>query len=98
MSVRGAVHDVDSELPVVEFKTQTEQIAETLVQERLFASRLTVSIDFFRVLGVKPALGRDFTGICEHTYESTEVPDGRQPPQCGDAIYPCLARLRFTEC
>lgn len=35
-SVRAAVHEIDPELPVAEFKTQTEQIAETLVQERLF--------------------------------------------------------------
>lgn len=36
-SVRTAVHQVDPELPVAEFKTQTEQIDETLLQERLFA-------------------------------------------------------------
>jgi predicted permease len=36
-SVRAAVHEIDPELPVAEFKTQTEQIDETLVQERLFA-------------------------------------------------------------
>ena len=36
-SVRRTVHDIDPELPVAEFKTQTGQIAETLVQERLFA-------------------------------------------------------------
>ncbi|PYU01417.1 MAG: hypothetical protein DMG38_03905 [Acidobacteria bacterium] len=36
-SVRRVVRDLDSNLPLSEVKTQTEQIAETLVQERLFA-------------------------------------------------------------
>jgi macrolide transport system ATP-binding/permease protein len=36
-SVRRLVRDLDSNLPISEVKTQTEQIAETLVQERLFA-------------------------------------------------------------
>ncbi len=34
--VRRVVHDLDPDVPVSEFKTQTEQIGETLVQERLF--------------------------------------------------------------
>ena len=36
-SVRRVVRELDSNLPLSEVKTQTEQIAETLVQERLFA-------------------------------------------------------------
>jgi len=47
-SVRAAVHDVDPRLPVAEFKTQTQQIAETLVQERLFGQLST----FFAALAV----------------------------------------------
>jgi len=35
--VRRVVRDLDSNIPLSEVKTQTEQIAETLVQERLFA-------------------------------------------------------------
>jgi predicted permease len=36
-TVRRVVHDLDPNLPLANVKTQTEQIAETLVQERLFA-------------------------------------------------------------
>jgi predicted permease len=36
-SVRRVVRDLDPNLPLADVKTQTEQIAETLVQERLFA-------------------------------------------------------------
>ncbi|HEX2662300.1 MAG TPA: ABC transporter permease [Candidatus Acidoferrum sp.] len=47
-SVRRVVRDLDSNIPLSEVKTQTEQIAETLVQERLFA-RLS---SFFGALAV----------------------------------------------
>jgi len=47
-SVRRVVRDLDSNLPISEVKTQTEQIDETLVQERLFA-RLS---SFFGALAV----------------------------------------------
>lgn len=40
-SVREAVHNIDAELPVADFKTQSEEIAESLVQERLF-TRLSI--------------------------------------------------------
>lgn len=36
-SVRRVVRDLDSNVPLSDVKTQTEQIAETIVQERLFA-------------------------------------------------------------
>jgi predicted permease len=36
-TVRRVVHDLEPNLPLADVKTQTEQIAETLVQERLFA-------------------------------------------------------------
>ena len=36
-TVRRVVRDLDPNLPLADVKTQTEQIAETLVQERLFA-------------------------------------------------------------
>jgi predicted permease len=36
-TVRRVVHDLDPNLPLSDVKTQTEQIGETLVQERLFA-------------------------------------------------------------
>ena len=36
-SVRRVVRDLDSNVPLSDLKTQTEQIAETIVQERLFA-------------------------------------------------------------
>ena len=36
-SVRRVVRDLDSQVPLSDVKTQTEQIAETIVQERLFA-------------------------------------------------------------
>jgi predicted permease len=36
-SVRRLVRELDNNVPLFEIKTQTEQIAETLVQERLFA-------------------------------------------------------------
>jgi predicted permease len=35
-TVRRAVHDVDPDLPISDVRTQTQQIAETLMQERLF--------------------------------------------------------------
>ena len=47
-SVRRVVRDLDSNVPLSDVKTQTEQIAETIVQERLFA-RLS---SFFGALAV----------------------------------------------
>jgi predicted permease len=35
-TVRSAVHDLDADLPISDIRTQTQQIAETLMQERLF--------------------------------------------------------------
>lgn len=40
--VRAAVRDVDQNLPVTDFKTQTEQASETLRMERLFAKLVTL--------------------------------------------------------
>lgn len=40
--VREAVHDVDQNLPVTDFKTQAEQANETLRMERLFAKLVTL--------------------------------------------------------
>ena len=34
-SVRRAVHDIDPDVPISDVKTQTQQVAETLIQERL---------------------------------------------------------------
>jgi len=48
-SVRRVVSDLDSNLPISEIKTQTEQIDETLVRERLFA-RLSSFFGAFAVL------------------------------------------------
>ena len=41
-AVRQAVHDVESNLPINEVKTQIEQADETLVMERLFAKLLSL--------------------------------------------------------
>lgn len=40
--VREAVHDIDQNLPVTDFKTQTERANETLQMERLFAKLVTL--------------------------------------------------------
>ena len=41
-AIRQAVHDVDSNLPLNDIKTQLEQADETLMMERLFAKLLTL--------------------------------------------------------
>ncbi len=41
-AVRQAVRDIDENLPVIDFKTQTERANETLQMERLFAKLVTL--------------------------------------------------------
>src|SRR5262249_56254723 len=41
-AVRQAVRDIDENLPVTDFKTQTERANETLQMERLFAKLVTL--------------------------------------------------------